>query len=83
MTILKRHSGLDVQSPEPPRRARSRLEDCLALYPGDALLFLLVGGFLSPAFHGWVLFAVTSGLLACGNLAALDAPPGQEVFSPA
>ena len=55
----------------------------LLLYSADALLFLAVGDFLSLAFHGWVLFAVTSGLLACRKLAALDAPTVERVFSPA
>lgn len=56
----------------------------LVLYFGDALLFLLAGDFLSLAFHGWVIVAVTSGLLACRKLVALDTVPQREqVFSPA
>lgn len=55
----------------------------LALYTLDALLFLLVGDYLSLAFHGWVFFAVTSGLVACRKLAALEVPPAGQVFSPA
>ncbi len=55
----------------------------LVLYVFDALLFLVDGDFLSLAFHGWVVFAVTSGLLACRKLAALDSPPGEQAFSPA
>ncbi len=55
----------------------------LVLYVFDALIFLLAGDFLSLAFHGWVLFAVTSGFLACRKLAALDSPPAEQVFSPA
>lgn len=55
----------------------------LVLYFGDALLFLLAGDYLSLAFHGWVLFAVASGLLACRKLAALEQPAMEQVFSPA
>ena len=55
----------------------------LVLYTVDALLFLVAGDFLSLAFHGWVFFAVTSGLLACRKLAALEAPPAEQAFSPA
>ena len=55
----------------------------LVLYAFDALLFLFAGDFLSLAFHGWVFFAVTSGLLACRQLKALEAPPVQQAFSPA
>ena len=51
----------------------------LVLYVGDALLFLLVGDFLSLAFHGWVLFAVTSGLVACRRLKAMDASAGPRL----
>lgn len=55
----------------------------LALYTLDALLFLLVGDYLSLAFHGWVFFAVTGGLVACRKLAALDARSAEQAFSPA
>lgn len=54
----------------------------LVLYAGDALLFVLVGDWLGLAFHGWVLFAVTSGYLACRQLAALDAERSPQL-SPA
>ncbi len=55
----------------------------LVLYVFDALIFLAAGDFLSLAFHGWVFFAVTNGLLACRKLAALDSPPAAQAFSPA
>lgn len=55
----------------------------LVLYVFDALLFLMAGDFLSLAFHGWVFIAVGSGFLACRKLAALDAPPVEQVLSPA
>ena len=55
----------------------------LVLYAGDALLCLVVGDFLGLAFHGFVFFVVTSGLMACRQLKLLDAPPVAEAFSPA
>jgi hypothetical protein len=55
----------------------------LVLYVFDALLFLMAGDFLGLAFHGWVFFAVTGGLLACRKLASLESPPVEQAFSPA
>ncbi|MFQ5349796.1 MAG: hypothetical protein ACE5EG_05065 [Thermoanaerobaculia bacterium] len=55
----------------------------LTYWSPDALLFLMAGDFLSLAFHGWVFIAVGSGFLACRKLAALDAPPVEQVLSPA
>ena len=55
----------------------------LVFYVGDALLCLVAGDLLGLAFHGFVFFAVTSGLMACRQLKLLDAPPVAEAFSPA
>jgi hypothetical protein len=49
----------------------------MILYAIDGLLFLLIGDFLSIAFHGFALFCIFSGLKAEGRLRRMEQTPMQ------
>ncbi|MEP6848145.1 MAG: hypothetical protein ABI999_04760 [Acidobacteriota bacterium] len=44
----------------------------IIVYAFDALIVLLLGDFLMVAFHGWALYSLIRGFLACRNIAAFQ-----------
>ena len=51
----------------------------MVLYALDGALFLMVGDWLSVAFHAFALFYIFSGFRACRTLAGMEQQPATSV----
>ncbi len=61
------------------KRIKAAIIVGMVLYGLDALIFLLVGDFLSIGFHAFALFCIYGGLKALNRLEALEAGMPQPI----